>query len=82
MARLTDEIVDEIHALRLQHAAGFDNNMARILDDLCASQQSRVAQGWLVIKTIDSPSEQAGASLQRSRFAQCSGASPAAAQAD
>ena len=37
MARLTDEIVDEIHAIRLQHAAGFDYDIGRIIDDLQVS---------------------------------------------
>lgn len=73
MARLTDEIVDEIHAVRLRHAASFDNDMNRILDDLAASQQSRVAQGWTLVQFADTSSEHPGASLQRTRFAQRSG---------
>lgn len=69
MARLTDEIVDEIHTGRLQHAASFNNDMGRILDDLCTSQQRRVAQGWSIIKASESHVDQAGTALQRSRFA-------------
>ena len=76
MARLTDEIVDEIHAVRLQHAASFDNDMDRILDDLAASQQSRVAQGWLLIKSPDTPSNHTDSTLQRARFTPRSGVSP------
>ena len=70
MARLTDEIVDEIHAVRLQHAASFDNDMERILDDLASSQQPRVAQGWQLIKTSKLPAAHTDSSLQRTRFAQ------------
>ena len=70
MARLTDEIVDEIHAVRLQHAASFDNDMERILDDLASSQQGRVAQGWQLIKSSKLPTAQAESPLQRTRFAQ------------
>lgn len=68
MARLTDEIVDEIHAVRLQHAASFDNDMDSILDDLVASQQSRVAQGWPLVKSPDAPSNHPDSPLQRARF--------------
>ena len=35
MAQLaTDEIIEEIHAVRLEHAARFDFDVARIIDDL------------------------------------------------
>jgi len=51
MARLTDEIVDEIHATRLHHAVGFDYDAGRILADLRFSQQNRAAQGWTVINS-------------------------------
>jgi hypothetical protein len=68
MARLTDEIVDEIHAVRSQHAASLDNDMDSILDDLAASQQRRVAQGWPLVKSRDAPSEQTRLPLQSTRF--------------
>lgn len=69
MARLTDEIVEEIHATRREHAARFDNDIERILDDLCASQEKRVAEGWPLSKTVKSDSVPRDSALQRSRFA-------------
>jgi hypothetical protein len=42
----TDEIIDEIHALRLAHAAGFYFDMARILADLKQSEHLHTEQGW------------------------------------
>lgn len=69
MARLTDEIVEEIHAARRQHAAHFDNDIGRIIDDLLTSQDKRVAEGWPLIKATEAPPVHRESVLQQSRFA-------------
>ncbi len=68
MARLTDEIVDEIHAVRLQHAALFDYDIERIVDDLRVSQEKRVTEGWLLVTRPDTPTESGDSALHMSRF--------------
>jgi len=70
MARLTDEIVDKIHAVRLKHAAQFDNDRDRILDNLVESQQHRVALGWPVIDRLESTRPVVGRLKPWNRFAQ------------
>ncbi len=70
MAQLTDEIVDEIHAIRLIHAEQFDNDMDRILDNLVESQQRRVAHGWPIIDRIESTRQIVGEPKHWNRFAQ------------
>lgn len=53
----TDEIIEEIHAHRLAHAAGFDFDMRRILADLKQSEQARSEAGWPLLRTDGMPSK-------------------------
>lgn len=69
MARLTDEIIEEIHAVRQQHAAQFDYNLDRIIDDLRAGQDKHVADGWPLIKAPNVLPVMPNSALQRIRFA-------------
>lgn len=69
MARLTDDIIEEIHSTRQEHAARFAHDMARIVDDLQAGQEKHVAEGWQLIKVPTTPHAHPGSALQRSRFA-------------
>lgn len=70
MTRLTDEIVDEIHSIRQQHAAGFDFDIDRIIDDLRLGQEKRAAEGWPLCNASDTPPVNSNSALQRTRFAQ------------
>jgi hypothetical protein len=69
MMPLTDEIVDEIHAVRQQHAARFDFDIDRIIDDLRVGQEKHAAEGWPLRQAPDTPLVNPNAALQRSRFA-------------
>jgi hypothetical protein len=55
MARLTDDIIEEIHAVRQEHAARFAHDIGRIVDDLQAGQEKHVAEGWKLIKAPTAP---------------------------
>ena len=48
MARLCDEIIDEIHAVRFAHASKFDFDIDLILQDLQKSELAHTAEGWPV----------------------------------
>ena len=64
----TDEIIEEIHAIRLEHAACFDFDIERIIADLKKSELTHTEQGWLLVHANDrrvSPNT----SFQRTRFA-------------
>jgi len=50
MQLTNDEIVEATHAIRFEHAASFDFDMVRILDDLKASEQAHTEQGWPLIQ--------------------------------
>ena len=69
MARLTDDIIEEIHSTRKEHAARFAHDMGRIVDDLQAGQAKHVAEGWQLIKAPTTPHAHPDSALQRSRFA-------------
>jgi hypothetical protein len=69
MARLTDDIIEEIHSTRQEHAARFAHDMGRIVDDLQAGQEKHVAEGWQLIKAPTTPRVQPDSALQRTRFA-------------
>ena len=68
-ARLTDDIIEEIHSTRQEHAARFTHDMGRIIDDLQAGQEKHVAEGWQLIKAPTTPRVQPDSALQRTRFA-------------
>ena len=42
----TDEIIEEIHAVRREHAARFDFDIERIIADLKKSEREHTEQGW------------------------------------
>jgi hypothetical protein len=42
----TDEIIEEIHAIRREHAANLGFDIERILADLKKSEQLHTEQGW------------------------------------
>ena len=63
----TDEIIEEIHAARLEHAASFDFDIERIIADLKKSEQTRTEQGWPLVHTQEAPLSPKTA-FQRIRF--------------
>lgn len=69
MARLTDEIIEEIHHVRKKHIAMFDYDLDQIIDDLRASQEKHVVDGWVLIKASTLPDVMPNFALQRMRFA-------------
>ncbi|MFA7239596.1 MAG: hypothetical protein WC091_05735 [Sulfuricellaceae bacterium] len=52
---IADEIIEEIHAIRREHAASFDFDIARIINDLKKSEQIRTNQGWPLASTREIP---------------------------
>lgn len=65
---VTDEIVEEIHTIRREHAASFDFDIERILADLKKSERMHTEQGWPLVKTRETlPPNTA---FQRIRFTQ------------
>jgi hypothetical protein len=65
-ALLTDEIIDEIHAVRREHATRFDFDMQRIIADLRNSERKNTAQGWPLVQARESSSPDTA--VQRIRF--------------
>lgn len=47
---LTDEIVEEIHTIRREHAASFDFDIERIIADLKKSELIHTEQGWPLVE--------------------------------
>ena len=66
---MTDGIIDEVRAIREQHAAGFGFDLDRIFADLQARQSKHAAEGWTVIPALPSPPPETDLALQRTRFA-------------
>ncbi|MDD5035234.1 MAG: hypothetical protein PHE55_10780 [Methylococcaceae bacterium] len=64
----TDEIIEEIHAIRLEHAARFDFDMERILADLKQSEQARTEEGWPLMQVQQTPNS-SETRFSRTRFA-------------
>ncbi|MDX8400516.1 MAG: hypothetical protein R8K20_09760 [Gallionellaceae bacterium] len=44
MARLTDDIIEEVHSTRQEHAARYSHDTGRIVNNLQASQNKHVAE--------------------------------------
>lgn len=63
---ITDEIVEEIHAIRREHAASFDFDIERIIADLKKSERIHTEQGWPLVKTRETPPS--NTAFQRIRF--------------
>ena len=68
---MTDSIIDEVRAIREQHAASLDFDLDRILADLQARQNRHAAEGWAIIPAPPGPPPEPGLALQRTRFAHC-----------
>jgi hypothetical protein len=62
----TDEIIEEIHVIRREHAASFNFDIERILDDLKKSEKLRTAQGWPLVQAQEKPTTEL--EFQRIRF--------------
>ncbi len=66
---MTDSIIDEVRAIREQHAASLDFNLDRIFADLQARQSKHAAEGWTIIPAPADPPPEPNLALQRTRFA-------------
>jgi hypothetical protein len=62
----TDEIIEEIHAIRREHAASFDFDIERIITDLKKSERIHTEQGWPLVKERETPTP--STAFQRIRF--------------
>ena len=51
----TDEIIEEIHAIRREHAARFDFDIERIIADLKKSEREHTEQGWPLAQAQETP---------------------------
>ena len=51
----TDEIIEEIHTIRREHAARFDFDIERIIADLKKSEQEHTDQGWPLAQAQERP---------------------------
>ena len=67
---MTDSIIEEVRAIREQHAASLDYDLDRIYADLKARQAKHAAEGWVVVPPPDYPPSELNLALQRVRFAQ------------
>ena len=65
---MTDRIIQEVRAIREQHAANFGFDLDRIFADLQARQNKHAAEGWTVIPVPASPPPERSLALQRTRF--------------
>jgi hypothetical protein len=52
---MADEIIEEIHAVRRQHAAAFDFDIQRIINDLKESERKHTDEGWPLINSPEAP---------------------------
>ena len=65
---MKDEIVDEVRAIRVAHAARFNYNLRAIYEDLKKSESERIADGHPFVSpptVLPAPNS----TLQRNRFA-------------
>jgi hypothetical protein len=63
---VTDEIIEEIHAVRREHAASFDFDIERIMSDLKKSERIHTEQGWPLVQAQETP--QSNRTFQRIRL--------------
>jgi len=64
---LTDEIIEEIHTIRREHATSFDFDIERIIADLKKSERIHTEQGWPLVEAPKAASP--NTTFQRIRFA-------------
>ena len=65
---MTDSIIDEVRAIREQHAASLGFDLDRIFVDLQARQYKHAAEGWTIIPAPASPPSEPDSALRRTRF--------------
>lgn len=65
---MTDSIIDEVRAIREQHAASLGFDLDRIYADLQARQIKHAAEGWTIILAPATPPPEPDPALQRIRF--------------
>jgi hypothetical protein len=63
-----DEIVEEIHKARQEHAARLDFDIDRIIDDLKRQEAERNPNMWPLIKAPEHPPSPINVTLQRMRL--------------
>lgn len=63
----TDEIIEEIHAVRREHAANLGFDIELILADLKKSERLHTEQGWPLVQMQETPPPNAVS--QKIRFA-------------
>ena len=51
----TDEIIEEIQAVRREHAASFDFEIERIIAALKKSERIHTEQGWPLVQAQETP---------------------------
>ena len=66
---MTDSTIEEVRAIREQHAASLDYDLDRIYADLKARQEKHEADGWVVVPPPANPPSEPNLALQRVRFA-------------
>ncbi|CAK0776598.1 conserved hypothetical protein [Gammaproteobacteria bacterium] len=66
---MSDSIIQEVRAIREQHAASLNYDLDRIFADLRARQAKHAAEGWQVVPPPSSPPPESDMALQRIRFA-------------
>ncbi len=69
MARLFDEIIEEIHAVRHAHAAQFNFDIDLILKDLKESEAAHTKSGWAAAQPSPPYAPLRHAGFRRTRFA-------------
>jgi hypothetical protein len=66
---MTDSIIQEVRAIREQHAASMDYDLDKIFADLKTKQEKHAIEGWVVVPPPSHPPQEPNLSLQRTRFA-------------
>ncbi|MBK8637073.1 MAG: hypothetical protein IPN92_01900 [Chromatiaceae bacterium] len=66
---MSDSIIQEVRAIREQHAASLDYDLDRIFADLKARQDKHAEEGWVIIPPPASAPPEPGLALHRTRFA-------------
>jgi hypothetical protein len=67
---MTDSIIQEVRAIREQHAASMDYDLDRIFADLKSKQEMHAIEGWIVVPPPANPPSEPNLTLQRARFKQ------------
>lgn len=66
---MADSIIQEVRAIREQHAASLGYDLDRIFADLQARQNKHAAEGWTILPAPSTPPQESSLALQRTRFA-------------